>query len=48
MQSSYEAPRLTAVGSVKDLTLGQGWAGNDDTFVLHLGRITVSVEYGHS
>lgn len=30
MQNAYEAPRLTAVGSLKDLTLGEGWRGNDD------------------
>ena len=30
MQKSYEAPRLTAVGSLKDLTLGEGWQGTDD------------------
>lgn len=48
MQSNYEAPRLTAVGSVKDLTLGQGWAGSDDTFVVQVGRFTFSIEYGQS
>ena len=35
----YESPRLTVVGSVKDLTLGDGWRGNDDTFVFHIGRL---------
>ena len=28
MKSTYEAPRLTTVGSIKDLTLGGGgWGG---------------------
>lgn len=29
----YEAPRITEVGSVRDLTLAQGWAGKDDKFL---------------
>lgn len=33
MQNTYEAPRLTTVGSLKDLTLGEGWAGNDDVLL---------------
>lgn len=28
MKSSYEPPRLTKVGSIRDLTLG-GWGGRD-------------------
>ena len=43
MQSTYEAPSLTTVGSVKDLTLGQGWSGWEDTFVLHIGRFTINL-----
>ncbi len=35
MQKTYEAPRLTTVGSVKDLTLGHGFSGWEDNFVLH-------------
>jgi len=42
----YESPQLTEVGSVKDLTLGEGWRGNDDTFVLTIGRFQISLEYG--
>lgn len=43
--TSYEAPQLTVVGSVKDLTLGDGWGGNDDTFVfwgypIHYGELS--------
>ena len=36
----YEAPRITEAGSVRDLTLGEGLAGNDDTFVFffHYGE----------
>lgn len=48
MQKAYEAPRLTTVGSVKDLTLGQGLFGNDDTFVFHIGRFTITIPYGES
>ena len=33
MQKAYEAPRLTVVGSIKDLTLGRGLAGHDDSFL---------------
>lgn len=43
MGSNYESPRLTTVGSVKDLTLGQGWQGWEDTFVLHIGRFTITL-----
>lgn len=30
MQKTYEAPRLTTVGSVKDLTLGSWGSGSAD------------------
>jgi hypothetical protein len=30
MQKTYEAPRLTTVGSIKDLTLGSIGFGNQD------------------
>lgn len=33
MQKTYEAPRLTVIGSVAELTLGRGVAGNDDSFL---------------
>ncbi|CAM3429976.1 lasso RiPP family leader peptide-containing protein [Occultella glacieicola] len=29
----YESPMIQEVGSVRDLTLGEGWAGSDDTFL---------------
>lgn len=32
MQTTYEAPQLTTVGSLKDMTLGEGWDGSDDVF----------------
>lgn len=43
----YEPPHLTAVGSVKDLTLGEGIWGSDDTFVFHWGPFNVEVPYGN-
>lgn len=43
---SCESPRLTEVGSVTDLTLGEGWSGRDDTFVFTIGRFDVSISYG--
>lgn len=30
MQQTYEAPRLTTVGSLAELTLGEGVRGHDD------------------
>ncbi|WP_279070507.1 hypothetical protein [Microbacterium lacticum] len=30
---AYEAPSIKTVGSVTDLTLAQGWKGNDDRFL---------------
>lgn len=30
---TYESPRLTTVGSLTDMTLGQGLSGNDDRFL---------------
>lgn len=29
----YESPKLTVVGSVRELTLGKGWDGQDDRFL---------------
>jgi len=35
---TYEAPTITTVGSVADVTLAQGIKGNDDTFLFfHYG-----------
>ena len=28
----YEAPKLDEIGSVADVTRGEGWQGNDDGF----------------
>ncbi len=42
----YESPQLTEVGSVKDLTLGEGVWGNDDTFVFSIWGHQVSISYG--
>lgn len=44
MQTTYEAPQLTTVGSLKDLTLGDGWRGNDDSFMF----FGIEIEYGTS
>ncbi len=30
MSGIYEPPRLTTVGTLADMTLGEGWRGNDD------------------
>jgi len=32
MKATYEAPTLVEVGSVRELTLGQGYRGNDDQY----------------
>jgi hypothetical protein len=45
---TYEAPTLTKVGSVIDMTLGEGWRGNDDTFVLQIGRFQIPIHYGEA
>ena len=42
----YESPQLTEVGSVKDLTLGEGFWGNDDTFVFTIWGHQISIHYG--
>jgi hypothetical protein len=42
----YESPHLTEVGSVKDLTLGGGWRGSDDTFVFTIHGHQFSIQYG--
>nr|WP_300146695.1 lasso RiPP family leader peptide-containing protein [Propionicimonas sp.] len=33
MQKTYEAPRLTAIGSLTELTLGGRGNGHDDSFL---------------
>jgi hypothetical protein len=43
----YEPPKLTAVGSVRGLTMGEGIFGNDDTFVFHWGPFDISIPYGN-
>jgi hypothetical protein len=42
----YEPPKLTTVGSVRGLTMGQGIFGSDDTFVFHWGPIVIDIPYG--
>ena len=37
MHEHYESPKLTTVGSVRSLTMGQGIRGNDDHLVFHIG-----------
>ncbi|MFC7494562.1 MULTISPECIES: lasso RiPP family leader peptide-containing protein [unclassified Nocardioides] len=33
MDTQYESPKLKQLGSVKALTLGEGWEGDDDTLL---------------
>ena len=47
MHAQYESPKLTAIGSVREMTLGEGIFGNDDTFVFHWGPFHVSIPYGN-
>ena len=47
MQAPYEPPELTAVGSVRELTMGNGIFGNDDTFVFHWGPFEIPIPYGN-
>jgi hypothetical protein len=47
MHAQYEPPKLTVVGSVRDLTLGEGLFGSDDTFVFHWGPFQISLPYGN-
>ena len=42
-KTHYEPPKLTTVGSVRSLTMGQGFRGNDDTSRLH--RIWVRIRH---
>lgn len=44
--SAYEPPHLTTVGSVRDLTLGRGLWGGDDTFVFTWGPFHIETSYG--
>ena len=46
MHEHYEPPKLTTVGSVRGLTMGQGIFGHDDTFVFHWGPIVIDLPYG--
>lgn len=46
MQKAYVSPTLTKVGTVKDLTLGEGLRGSDDTFVFNWGPIHLEIPYG--
>lgn len=33
MQKKYEAPKLSTMGDLRSGTMGEGLAGNDDTFL---------------
>jgi hypothetical protein len=44
----YETPTITEVGTLRDLTLGQGFAGNDDHLQFTVFGYTVNIAYGHS
>ncbi len=46
MHENYEPPKLTTVGSVRGLTMGQGILGHDDHFVFHFGGIVIDIPYG--
>lgn len=46
MHENYESPKLTTVGSVRGLTMGQGILGHDDSFVFHFGGIIIDIPYG--
>ena len=48
MQEPYEPPELTAVGSVRDLTMGDGIFGHDDTFVFHWGPFDIPIHWGNN
>lgn len=43
---AYEAPRITSVGSVSNLTQAQGWTGWDDHFLFFPAPGTK--DHGHS
>ena len=47
MNEHYESPTLTTVGSVRGLTMGDGWLGHDDHLVFQVGRIVIDIPYGH-
>lgn len=46
MQKAYVSPTLTKVGTVRDLTLGEGLLGSDDTFVFTWGPFDIEIPYG--
>jgi hypothetical protein len=48
MHDHYEPPKLTSVGSVRGLTMGEGIFGHDDSLVFHWGPITIEIPYGNS
>jgi hypothetical protein len=48
VHADYEPPTLTVVGSVRDLTMGDGLWGHDDTFVFHWGPFEIPIPYGNS
>ncbi|WP_414690390.1 lasso RiPP family leader peptide-containing protein [Nocardioides sp.] len=49
VHEQYESPKLTAVGSVRGLTMGQGFRGSDDHLVFTIpGWGTFDLPYGQS
>ena len=46
MQTHYESPKLTTVGSVRSLTMGQGFRGNDDHLVFTVFGYEIDIPYG--
>jgi hypothetical protein len=44
----YEAPRITEVGSLKDVTLAEGWDGYDDHLVFMDGHLHLFYGTNHS
>ncbi|WP_169576492.1 lasso RiPP family leader peptide-containing protein [Nocardioides halotolerans] len=46
MHEHYESPKLTTVGSVRSLTMGQGFHGNDDHLVFTVFGYDIDIPYG--
>jgi hypothetical protein len=46
VHEQYESPKLTAVGSVRGLTMGQGFRGSDDHLVFTIFGYEIDIPYG--
>ena len=46
MHEHYESPKLTTVGSVRSLTMGQGFFGRDDHLVFTAFGHDFDIPYG--